>query len=59
MWKFHDFSNIQILRENKFEDSSSAKSANFTNFEALNFDIYEFFHFLKAEINQINHFQSP
>ena len=31
----------------------------FTHFEALNFDFYEFFHFLKAEIHQIDHFLSP
>ena len=27
VWKFHDFSITQILREIKFEDSQSAKSA--------------------------------
>ena len=53
MWKFHDFSITQILREIKFADSSSAKSAISSPLEALNFDFYEFLHFLKAEIDQI------
>ena len=38
MWKFHDFSITQILREIKFGDSRSAKSAILTHLEALNFD---------------------
>ena len=59
MWKFHDFSITQILREINFEDSRSAKSAILTHLEALNFDFYEFLHFLKAEIYQINKIQSP
>ena len=50
VWKFHNFAITQILREIKFEDSRSAKSAIFTHLEALNFDFYEFLHFLKAEI---------
>ena len=37
VWKFHDFSITQILREINFRDSKSAKSAIFTHFEALNF----------------------
>ena len=41
--KFHNFSITQILREINFGDSRSAKSA-----------IYEFLHFLEAEIYQIN-----
>ena len=49
----------QILRKIKFGDSRSAKSAIFTHLEALNFDFYEFFHFFKAEIYQINKIQSP
>ena len=31
VWKFHDFSISQILREIKFGDSRSAKSANYTH----------------------------
>ena len=48
VWKFQDFSIIHILREINFEDSKSAKSAILTHLEALNFDFYEFLHFLKA-----------
>ena len=29
VWKFHDFSNTQIVHEISFEDSSGAKSAIF------------------------------
>ena len=58
MWKFHDFSITQILREINFGDSRSAKSAILTHLEALNFDFYEFLHFLKAEIYQMNKIHS-
>ena len=54
MWKFHDFSITQILREIKFGDLRSANSAILTHLEALNSDIYDFLHFLNAEIHQIN-----
>ena len=59
MWKFHDFSITQILREINFGDFTSAKSAILANLGALNFDLYEVLHFLKAEIDQINKIQSP
>ena len=59
MWKFHDFSITQILREINFRDSRSAKSAIFTHLDALKFDPNNFFHSLEAEINQINKIQSP
>ena len=59
MWKYHDFSITQILREIKFGDARSAKYAIFMHLEALNFDFYEFLHFLKAEIYQFNKIQSP
>ena len=52
------FSITQILREIKIGDFRSAKSAIFTHLEALNLDIYDFFHFFKAEIDQIKKFQS-
>ena len=58
VWKFKNFSITQILRESNFGDSSSVKSDIFTHLEALNFDFYEFLHFLRAE-NQINSIQSP
>ena len=59
MWKFQDLSITHILREIKFGDSESAKSAISTLSEALNFDIYEFLHFLKSEIYQIDKVHSP
>ena len=59
VWKFHDFSITQILCEINFRDSRSAKSAIITHLEALNFDFYEFLHFLKGEIDQINKNQKP
>ena len=58
MWKFHDFSVTQILREINFEVFRSAKSAISTYLEALNYEFHEFLHFLKAEIYQINKFQT-
>ena len=59
MWKFHDFSITQILREINFVDYGSAKSAISTHLKALNFDIPEFLQFLKAEIYQINKIPNP
>ena len=58
MWKFHDFTVTQILREINFRDYRSVKSANFVISEALNFDFYEFLQFLKAEIHQSKKIQS-
>ena len=54
VWKFHDFFITQILREINFGDFTSAKSANQTHLEVLNFAFYEILHFLKAQICQIN-----
>ena len=48
VWKIHDFSIIRIVREINFEDSKSAKSVILTHLEAMNFDFYEFLHFLKG-----------
>ena len=59
MWKFQDFSVNHILREIKFRDSRSTKSAISTHSEALKFDYYEFLHFLKAEIYLNNQIHSP
>ena len=56
---FHNFYITQILREIKFRDSRSEKSAILTNLEALNFEFYEFLHYLKAEIYQINKNSEP
>ena len=44
----------KMLRETNFEDSWSAKSTILTHLEPLNFDFYEFLHFLYAKIHQIN-----
>ena len=41
--KFHDFSITQILREIKFWDSRSAKSAIYAHVKALNFLFYDSF----------------
>ena len=59
MWKFQEFAIAQILREINFGDSRNAESAILAHLEALNFDFYEFLHFLKGEIDQINTIQSP
>jgi len=53
-WKFHDFSFTQILREIKFGDFRSAKSAISTHL-----DFYEYLHFLKVEIDQIKKISEP
>ena len=59
VWKFHDFSITQILREINFVDSRSAKSAILTHLEPLNLDFYESLLFFKAYIYQINKIQIP
>ena len=56
MWKFDYFSVNQILREINLGGSRSAKSAILAHSEALNFDFYEFLHFLKAEIYHLTKF---
>ena len=50
VWKFHNFSITQILREITFRASRSAKYAILTQLEAVNFDFYEFLHFLECDI---------
>ena len=50
MWKCHNFTTFQILREINFGDSKCAKSAIWTHLQALNLDFYELLYFLKAEI---------
>ena len=44
VWKFHNFSISQILREINFGDSRSAKSAIWKHLEALKFDFDAFLH---------------
>ena len=56
MWKFHDFSITQILREINFGEVQ--KLPFLTHLVALNFYFYEFFHFLKAEIYKMNRIHS-
>ena len=58
MWKFHEFSITQILREINFGHSRGAKSAILTHLEVLNVDSYDFLHFLKVDIYQISKIQS-
>ena len=41
VWKFHNFSITQILRE-IFGDFRNARSAILAHLEALNFDFYDF-----------------
>ena len=59
VWKFRDCSISQILREFNFGDSRTAKSAILTLLKALNFDFYDFFYKLLAEIKHMNKIQSP
>jgi len=42
-----------------FVDSRSAKYAILTNAEALNFDLYEFWHFLKQKLMKLTKFRAP
>ena len=51
---FEFFCITQILREIKFVHFGSAESTIFAHLEALIFYVYDFFHFLKAGIYQIN-----
>ena len=53
MWKFQE-----ILREIDFEDSRSAKSANLTHSEALNFGFYEFKPFLRQKFTESTKFRA-
>ena len=59
MWKFHDFPITQILREIKFGNSRSAKSANLTNLGAVNFDYLRIFALWKVEIIKSTQFPAP
>ena len=58
MWKLYDFPITQILREINFGDSRSVKSAILPHLQVVNFDFYQIWHFLKADIYQINKIQS-
>ena len=54
-----DLESMKFLRENNLEDSRSAKSAILIFLQALNFDFYNFFRFLKAAIYQISKISCP
>ena len=43
VWRFHKFSITHILREINLLDFRSARSANSTHLEALNFNFEEYF----------------
>ena len=58
MWKFNSFSITEILREINFGDPIIAKSAKI-HLDVMNFDFYDFLHFLKAEIYQKTKFTAP
>ena len=54
MWRFHDFSIKQNLREINLRHSKSAKSAMLTHLEDLNLDFfYELLHSLKIEVLEL------
>ena len=59
VWKFHYFVSFRFYVKSSFMDSQSTKSAILPHFGALNLDFYEFLHFLKAVIDQINKIQGP
>ena len=59
MWKFHEFSITQILREINFGEFRHAKSAISTRLEALNFDFHEFLHFLNPDFYQMDKIHRP
>ena len=50
--KWHNVETSLFFRHSDFWDSRIAKSAVSTQLEALNFDFYDFFHFLKAKMFQ-------
>ena len=50
VWKFRNFTVTTILREIKVGWSKVKKSTILTCLDALNFDFYDFEHFLKADI---------
>ena len=59
VWKFHNFTITQILREINFGAFLRCKMSHFSHLETLSFDFCEFLHFLKAEIHQNNKIHSP
>ena len=59
VWNFQDFCITEILREINFVNSRSAKSVILTQLGALNFDFYEFLHFLRLKYTKLTKVPSP
>ena len=59
MWKLHDFSDPQILRETNIREFRCPKTPIFTHSKALNFDFNGFLNFLKAELYPNQKFRAP
>ena len=60
VWKFQKYSVIQIFREIKVGISSTvSKYGILTHLESLNYAFYKIWHFLNAEIYQIDKFGAP
>ena len=57
VWKFHNFSITQILREINFEESRSVNWPFGTHLEAQNSNFYELSHFLK--LTKLSKFKAP
>ena len=58
VWKLHNFSVTQTLREITVVKFSNSKSTILTELEALYFGFYEFLHFLKAEFAKFTKFRA-
>ena len=59
VWKFHDFSITQILREFNFGESRKTNSAILTHSETLNLNVYDFLLLLRTEIYQMSIIRNP
>ena len=59
MWKFHNFSVTQILREIKISECRVTKAAILTYVEVLNFDFYVFLHFLRLISSKLTKCRAP
>ena len=53
VWKFHNFSITQILREINIWDSRSAKYTILTHLEALNVYFHDFLQFMMAQFTKL------
>ena len=59
LYQFQDFSITQFSREINLWDSINANFAILTHLQALNFEFYQFLHFLKAAVYQIDKLLRP